>query len=86
MEEKLEYTTIINNQSVVVTRYQPSNGKGLYSGKKIGIRKKVKKAPVDEQLHALNQLLLIAKNKDDDNAAELIQASIDIRLNKLIAK
>jgi len=86
MRDKLEYTATIGDQIVTVTRYQPSNGKGLYDGKKIGVRKKTKQAPVDEQLNALEQLLLAAKDHDSKEVVDLIQASIDKRLNQLISK
>jgi len=84
MRDTLSYKAIIGGQEVIVTRHQPSNGKGLAQQLDDSPRRrKVKHSPVDEQLHALDMLLTSATEHEDDSLAVKVQAEITRRISEL---
>jgi len=86
MRETLEYTTIIDGQEVTITRYPPSNGKGLYMGRdlpRVKKKKKTKPIPVDKQLHALETFLAEAKKHDTEYTIKQIESAIERRIKEL---
>ena len=89
MRDTLSYKAIVGGQEVMVTRHQPSNGKGLMQ--RLGdvgnpTRRKVKHNPVDEQLHALDMLLTLAQEHDTDETVADIENSIAKRVRELTGK
>ena len=86
MRNTLNYKAIINGQEVVVTRHQPSNGKGLVQRLDDAgnpKRRKVKNEPVDAQLHALDMLLASVKEHDEKDMIVEIENSIAKRVGEL---
>ena len=89
MRDTLSYKAIIDGQEVIITRHQPSNGKGLSRGVDDNgnpKRRKVKHSPVDDQLHALDMLLVSATEHGDDDFAGKVKTEINTRINKLTGK
>ena len=86
MRDTLNYKAVIGGQEVVVTRYRQSDGQDFMrriDSDGTPKRKKVRRTPVDDQLHALDMLLASAQENGENNIIVDIENSIAKRIREL---